>query len=186
MSLDFQLAWPCPHMTVEEVVPLDGEDRRSLRLRQPIAGSGTVLVMVNDDTNLFIPKDGLNSAAILSSSVSGPYDIRQNEDTLTVEASGGTNTLVFGAKNVIRRTTDQVVKLIEKAQWENVTALNENGYLVFVGRRLRLWASDSPTSLGGSGPLRGARCTQGGTSISGRTRSPTATSGSVSPCKGTR
>ena len=42
----------------------------------------------------------------------------------------------FGARNVIRRTTDQVVKLIEKAQWENVTALNENGYLVLVDRNI--------------------------------------------------
>lgn len=120
-------------MTVEEVVSL-GSDRRSLRVRQPIAASGTVLVMLNDDTNLFIPSYGLHSAAILSSSVSGPYDIRPNEDTLTVEASSGTTTLSFGAQKLVRRTTDQVVKLIQKAQWENVSASNENGYLVLVDR----------------------------------------------------
>jgi phage baseplate assembly protein W len=42
--------------------------------------------------------------------------------------------LTFGAKNVLRRTTDQVVKLIQAAQWENVSAFNEDGYLVFVDR----------------------------------------------------
>ena len=132
MSLDHQLAWPCPHLTVEEVVSLDVEDRRSLRLRQPIAASGTVTVMVNDDTAQIIPKDGLHSAAILSSSVSGPYDIRPGADTLTVTASGGSETLVFGASKVLRRTTDQVVAAIQRAQWNNVTAANENGYLVLV------------------------------------------------------
>ena len=131
MSLDFQLSWDCPHLTIEEVVPLSS-DRRSLQVRQPIASSGTVMVMVNDDSDLFIPRNGLYSAAALTSAISGPYDIRQGEDTLTVEASGGTATLSFGARGLIRRTTDAVVKLIQRENWQHVSALNENGYLVFV------------------------------------------------------
>lgn len=131
MSTEYQLAWPCPHLTVEEVVPL-ATDRRSLQVRQPIAAQGTVMVMVNDNPGLFIPREGLPSAAVLSSAVSGPFDIKQNEDTLIVEASSGSATLSFGAKGTIRRTTDQVVKLIQKAQWEHVVARNEGGYLVFV------------------------------------------------------
>ena len=131
MSLEFQLAWPCSHLTVEEVVPLES-DRRSLQMRQPIATLGTVLVMLNDNSRAVIPRNGMLSAAILSSSVSGPYDIRQNEDTLTVTASGGTGSLSFGAKGVLRRTTDQVVKAIQAAGWGHVTASNDNGYLVLV------------------------------------------------------
>ena len=131
MSLEFQLAWECPHMTVEEVVPLES-DRRSLRMRQPIAASGTVMVMADDNPDMFIPRNGMYSAAFLFSSVSGPYDIKPNEDTLTVEASGGSFSLSFGATNTIRRSTDQVVKLTQKAGWTHVTARNDKGYLVFV------------------------------------------------------
>ena len=131
MSLEFALAWPCPHLTVEEVVAL-GSDRRSLQVRQPIATLGTVLIMINDNSSLFIPRDGLLSAAVLSSFISGPFDIRENEDVLTVEASGGTTSLSFGIRGVARYTTDQVVKLITKQNWTHVTVSNEKGYLVFV------------------------------------------------------
>jgi len=129
MSLDAQLAWPCPHLTVEEVVPL-GDDRRSLDTRQPVAAAGQVRILANDD--FFIPRGGLLSAAVLSSSVSGPYDIIENEDTLTVEASGDTATLSFGAVGTIRLTTDQVVRRTQVADWQHVEVRNDNGCLVFV------------------------------------------------------
>jgi len=129
MSLEFQLAWPCPHLTVEEVVAL-GDDRRSLDVRQPVAAAGQVRVLVNN--SFFIPRGGVFSAAILSSSVSGPFDIIENEDTLTVTTTAGTATLSFGAVGTIRLTTDQVVRRIETAGWTHVEARNDNGYLVFV------------------------------------------------------
>ena len=129
MSYDFALAWPCPHLSVEEVVPLDA-DRRSLYTRQPVASLGQVRILVNND--FFIPRDGVFSAAILSSSVSGPYDIQPGQDTLTVEASTGTETLSFGATTLTRWTTDRVVAAITRAGWANVVASNDNGYLVFV------------------------------------------------------
>lgn len=132
MSLEFQLAWQCPHLTVEEVVAL-GADRRSLPLRQPVAAAGQVRLMLNDDTGLYIPQAGLYSAAILSGSTSGPFDILPNEDTLTVEASGGSETIRFGATTqTIRLTADQVVRRIRRAGWTHINASNENGYLVFV------------------------------------------------------
>src|SRR3989344_9394890 len=133
MSWEYQLAWSCPHLTAEEEVSLETA-RRSLRVRQPIAALGTVLIMINDDANLFIPRNGLFSAAVLYSSVSGPFDIKQNEDTLTVEASGGSVSISFGVVGTLRRTTDQVVKVIQKAGWEHVVVSNDNGYLVFVDR----------------------------------------------------
>jgi len=129
MSLEFQLAFPCPHLTVEEVVSL-GDDRRSLNTRQPVASAGQVRVLVNDDFS--IPREGVLSAAVLSSSVSGPFDIIENEDTLTVEASGGTATLSFGAVGTIRLTTDQVVRRTTIAGWEHVEVRNDNGHMVFV------------------------------------------------------
>jgi len=132
MSLEYQLAWQCPHHTVEEVVTIDANDRRSLFLRQPVAASGRVRIMVNDDAGLFIPPGGLLSAAILYSAVSGPYDLLVGQDTLTVTASTGTGTVVLGAStSAIRLTTDAVVKIILKAGWEHVVVSNENGHMVF-------------------------------------------------------
>jgi len=117
-------------LTVEEVVSLEA-DRQSLLIRQPIATLGTVLIMMDDNPDLFVPRNGLGSVALLSSSVSGPYDIRPNEDTLIVEASGGTHTLSFGARTIIRRTTDQIVRIIQQANWTYASVTNDNGYLVF-------------------------------------------------------
>ena len=129
MSYDFQLAWPCPHLSVEEVVSLNA-DRVSLYTRQPIAALGQVRILVNDD--FFIPREGVLSAAILSSSVSGPYDLQPGQDTITVEASSGTATLNFGVTALTRLTTDAVVKRLVRAGWSHVMMTNENGYLVFV------------------------------------------------------
>jgi hypothetical protein len=131
MSIEYQLAWPCPHITIEEVVSL-GTDQRSLQVRQPIASLGTVNITINDDTRLSIPRNGLFSAAVLSSFVSGPFDIKPNEDTLTITTSGGSRTLSFGVTSVTRRTTDQVVKLIQKSGWDHVSVSNDHGYLVCI------------------------------------------------------
>lgn len=129
MSIEFQLAWPCPHHTVEEVVPLDA-DRRSLPLRQPVAASGRVLVLANDQH--FIPRGGLFSPAVLSSSVSGPYDILRNEDVLEVETSAGVESITLGATSgTIRLATDQIVKRVQQAGWVHVAVSNEGGYLTF-------------------------------------------------------
>jgi len=129
MSIEFQLAWPCPHLTVEEVVPL-GEDRRSLDPRQPIAALGQVRVLANDD--FLIPRQGVYSAAVLSSSVSGPFDIIPNESIFTVETTGGSETLDFGNRVLIRLTTDQVIRRVQIAGWTHVEVRNDNGYLVLV------------------------------------------------------
>jgi len=129
MSLDYQLAWPCPHLTVEEVVPL-GDDRRSLDVQQPVASLGQVRILVNNE--FFIPRGGVLSPAALSSSVSGPYDIIPNEGTLTVESSSGTATINLASTALVRMTTDQVIRRITLAGWSHVEVLNDGGYLVFV------------------------------------------------------
>lgn len=128
MSVDFQLAWPCPHLTLEEVVELDS-DRRTLETRQPIASSGQVRVLIND--NLFVPRGGLGTPALLYASSSAPYDMMVGEDVLTVETSSGSGTLSFGVSSNSRLTLDQVLKSIQSEGWDHVEVTSENGYLVF-------------------------------------------------------
>lgn len=133
MSLDFQLAWPCPHLTVEEVVPL-GTDRMSLDTRQPVAASGLVRILANDE--VFIPPGGFFSAAQIAGVVSGPFDILANENTLTIESSGGTETLTFPVSGSLSRlTTDKVVKRFEATGIQNVLAENVGGFLTLTDRQ---------------------------------------------------
>jgi len=129
MSLEFQLAWKCPHFTEEEVVALSA-DRQTLELRQPIAASGLVRIMAND--NVFIPSGGLYSVAMLVSTVSGPFDIVANEDTLVVQTSTSMETLSFGVSKIARMTADQVISRINNAGWTHVSVSNDNGHIVFV------------------------------------------------------
>jgi len=128
MSQDFQLSWPCPHMTMEEVVIL-GSDRRSMPTRQPVAGAGTVRILVNNE--IFIPQAGLYSVAQLYSSLSGPYDVTEGEDTLTITSPRGSETFSFGATGTVRLSTDQIIKELLKKNLSVVLAENSNGHLLF-------------------------------------------------------
>lgn len=128
MSQDFQLAWPCPHMTMEEVVNL-GSNRRSLPTRQPVASAGTVRILVNND--VFIPQAGLYSVGRIFSSISGPYDVTENEDTLTIESPRGSETFSFGVTGTVRLTTDQIIQELLKKDLSVVLAENSNGHLLF-------------------------------------------------------
>jgi len=128
MSQDFQLAWPCPHMTMEEVVPL-GSDRRSLPTRQPVAGAGTVRILANNE--IFIPQAGLYSVGQLYSAISGPYDVTENEDTLTIRSPRGSETFTFGVTGTRRLSTDQIIQAMLKQKLSVVLAENSNGHLLF-------------------------------------------------------
>lgn len=128
MSLDYQLAWPCPHYTVEEVVSL-GADRMTLNTRQPVGGAGTVRILVNDE--VLIPSVGLRSTAALYSTKSGPFDLVENEDTLSIQTSSGTFSMSFGVRDVVRWDTSKVIQRILNAGWSSVngTVENLNGHL---------------------------------------------------------
>jgi phage baseplate assembly protein W len=128
MSADYQLAWRCPHLTMEEVVPLD-PDRRSLFTSQPIAGSGTVRILVNDE--LYVPQGGLFVGADLYGTVSGPFDITENEADLTITSPVGSQTFVFPISGTVRWTTDQVVNYLLRNDLTIVSVLNSNGHLLF-------------------------------------------------------
>ena len=129
MSRDFQLAWPCPHLTVEEYVTLDS-DRRSLVTKQPIVNAGLVRVLVNNE--VFIPQSGLYSQATLMATVSGPYDVLPGEDTLTITTSSGMWSYTFGVRSTTRYSGEQVVQLLQRANVDIAFVGVENGHLMFV------------------------------------------------------
>ena len=127
MSFDVQLAWPCPHMTMEEVVSL-GSDRRSIPCKQPVANGGTVRVMVNDE--FFIPQGGLYTSASLYATVSGPYDIVEGEDILTIQAPAGIQTFSLAEFVGNRVTADILVNFFTKNRLTIVDVQSFNGHLV--------------------------------------------------------
>ena len=136
MSLDYQLAWPCSHMTLEEVVSLD-TDRRSLFTRQPIANLGTVRITANDD--ILIPQGGLFSAAEITGAVSGPFDIIEGENTLSVTTTTGSDTFTFPVRGTIRYSSADVVKVLTLGLADTfigngnskVLVGSDNGHLTF-------------------------------------------------------
>ena len=92
LSKEIQIGFPCPHLVVEEPVPLGG-DRRSLDTRAPVSNSNTVRVLVND--SLYVPPSGLYNQATLYSP-EGPFRIRPclglsgpDANLLTVTTSAG-------------------------------------------------------------------------------------------------
>lgn len=132
MAQDFQLAWACPHLTVEEVVRLD-TDRRTLLTRQPVANGGTVRLMLNDDPDLVIPPTGLSSVAQIFSTESGPFTLTENEDTLTITTPGGVFTGTLGIKGKVRWGAGQVIRRLKQQGLMSNMALAENinGHLLF-------------------------------------------------------
>ena len=129
MSKDVQLAWKCPHRTLEEVVSLQA-DRKSLPTRQPIALAGSVRITANDE--VYIPQGGLFVPAQLYGTVSGPFDIIAGDDALIVTTPTGSETVALGvATGTSRFTTDQVIKKFQKANFQVAALENVNGHLVF-------------------------------------------------------
>lgn len=116
MSRDFQLAWECPHVTIEEVVSL-GTDRKSLDVRQPVASLGLVRVWVNSE--FMVPSTGLSTTAQLYSTVSGPFDVVENEDVMTITTSQGTFTLALGVTGVQRFKAEKIAAMARAAGFDS-------------------------------------------------------------------
>ena len=128
MSKDFQIAFPCPHLIVEEHVKL-GSDRRSLFPKSPIAAKGTISVMMNDD--FYVPSTGLYSTAVLKSSFAGPFRIVKNEDTLRV--SSVTESHSFTLPRGLRVPTHQLIDLFNsefKKKAAGLVAVSNKGFLI--------------------------------------------------------
>jgi hypothetical protein len=69
---------------MEEPVQL-AADRRSVPIRAPVAGAASVRILVNDSA--YVPASGLNSQAVLTSSMAGPYRIRRCTGTAGPDAN---------------------------------------------------------------------------------------------------
>lgn len=128
MSTDYQLAWRCPHLTMEEVVPLDG-DRRSLLTSQPVAGAGTVRILANDE--MYIPQGGLFVGARLFGTTSGPFDLNAETTTLSISSPESTQTFTFPITSAVRWSTKQVVDYLLRNNLTVALVSNSNGHLLF-------------------------------------------------------
>lgn len=160
MSQDFQIGFPCPHLTVEERVVLDA-DRKSLFTRQPVASLPSVRISANDE--LYIPQQGLAAPATLSSGVSGPFNILQNANSFTIRNS------VLIVPDILLPTGPRVaagvvVSTIDKAvknAGADILVENVGGYIFFtdlakVGTSSRLEVSGTAREATGFGNQRGA------------------------------
>lgn len=129
MSFDFQLAHACPHLAIEEEVLL-GDDRQELQTLQPVASANNIRITANDQVN--VERRGTFAPAQLFGSQSGPFNIIQNEATITV-ANRAQRIEDIPLPVGTRVTTDQVVEVLE-AEFRNnniqITATNSNGFLV--------------------------------------------------------
>lgn len=103
MSQDFQLAWSCTHEVLEEVALLSS-DLKTLQLDSPISNSNVTIYI----DGVVVPAGGLRSQGVLYSKVSGPFDLDEDTQSLTVTSSQGTQTVVFNL--VGRYSTDSLVK----------------------------------------------------------------------------
>lgn len=126
MSYDIQLAHVCPHLTIEEEVPL-GEDRRSLNTLQPVGVSDAVVIRAN---GVAIPQDGLFSRAVLFGGFSGPFNVPKFENKVTVQ--NRTQSLMVTLPVGSRVSTKQVVDTLNAAFRNNgiqLLAESQNGVL---------------------------------------------------------
>lgn len=130
MSQDFRIAFPCPHFTIEDRAAL-ADDRQQLVLSQPLANATSVRVTANDE--LFLPPQGLFVPAQIRSSLSGPFNIVKNENTLTVK-NNRTQVANIVLPVGLRVPADTVVTTVNNALVAaglDVAIQKSNGHLVF-------------------------------------------------------
>ena len=128
MSTDFQIAFPCPHLTIEERVPLES-DRRSLLTRQPVSSGSFVVMTANDGVN--IPAEGLFSSGRVVASTAGPFNIRKGRNAVTLVNGKGHTSEIFLPVGT-RVSTDRVVELLTAAVRNaglGILIVNRNGGL---------------------------------------------------------
>lgn len=128
MTFDFHLGHSCPHLTVEEEVPLSA-DRRSLVTRQPVASAGRMRVTAND---VDIPQGGLYSQASITGSFSGPFRIPPYARDLAVK--NRTHQVVVTLPTGTRILPKDVIQILDteiRRTKAPITVYDQNGVLVF-------------------------------------------------------
>lgn len=178
MSTEFQLAFPCPHMTMEEHVLL-GSDRRSLPTRQPVAASGSVRIQVvsasearrvrmgdnlvtDPEDSFYLPSSGLLSVAQITGAFSGPFSLNHCETTdLTITSSQETVTLTLPQRNSItaKQVVDAVTPLVDTIVAESIDSRLVFSDAATVGQSSRIKVSGTaaaPLGFEGQTGARGA------------------------------
>lgn len=124
MSVEPQLAHPCPHMVMEETVRL-GDDRRTLSTRAPVASTNVIRVLANDE--FYVPPGGLYSQAQITGAIGGPFRVQDCDTTFTVRSSTefASITLPVGP----RIDSGTIIRLLQ-AQLHGVAIEDVNGHLV--------------------------------------------------------
>jgi phage baseplate assembly protein W len=127
MSFDFQLGHACPHLTIEEEVPL-GSDRMELRTRQPVASSSKVKITANDE--IVIPPTGFQISASITGASSGPFNILKNENSVTLSNRESSLDILLpvGSRVETRRVVDTLNAALRNASVSIVVA-NDDGVL---------------------------------------------------------
>lgn len=129
MTYDFQLGHKCPHLTVEEEIPL-GSDRRSLVTRQPVASASRMRITANDTYD--IPPSGLYSAAYLQGSQAGPFNIPTYAQNLEIKTR--TQVLAVVLPTGQRVSSSEVVRKVQaavKSQGVRIEVTENQGVLGF-------------------------------------------------------
>ena len=92
MSKDFQILGLCPHIIGEERATL-AADRQTIVTSKPINGIGALQVQVNDQW--MVPPQGIQSQAILTSSLKEPFQVVPGANTVTVQTGTARATVTF-------------------------------------------------------------------------------------------
>ena len=156
MSVEFNLAHPCPHLILEEVVSL-GSDRQSLVAKAPVASSNVVRILTNDTD--YIPPGGLFAQAQVGGAVAGPFRIQSCNQTLTV--TGSTESTSFDIPVGSRIEPVAIAKSL-KGRLSSIAVEVVQGRLLFtdvatVGTGSVIQIGGSAAASIGFGTQRGAR-----------------------------
>lgn len=156
MSTDFQIAFPCPHLVLEEVVSLSS-DRRSIVPKAPVASATAVRILAND--SVYIPPGGLVSQAQITSAVGGPFHIDSCDTSFTVTTS--TESVTIDVPSGRRVSPEDVAKLLRGAVGSIVVEV-VRGHLVLTdvaefGTESSILVSGAAASALGFTSQRGAR-----------------------------
>lgn len=145
MSTDFQLAWDCPHISVEEVATL-AEDRRTLQTRQPVNNNSIVRVLTNDE--MYLSRTGTYSRAQIVSSNAAPFTLVEGESTMTLQAGSTTTTVALPIQGTMRLTAERAASMLEPHLPSGVVVYAENGFLYLEHARSIRVTGGLATALG--------------------------------------
>lgn len=145
MSTDFQLAWDCPHISIEEVAYL-AEDRRVLQTGQPVNNNSIVRLLSNDE--MYLPRTGTYSRAQIVSAKASPFTLVEGETTMVLTTASATTPLTVPVQGTLRVTAERAATLLAPLVPTDVIVYAENGFLYLEHSRSIRVSGDLATALG--------------------------------------